>query len=264
MNRKLKSISLVLTLVVVLVAVSGCVPKAKYNQLVRLNDIQRRRIEDLLNNKANQQLSAEQWKQKYQQLLAEQQLDQQKFDALQAALAAKRAEISQLTEQLGRPILPVALSSALSDWARQTGSDLVTYDPKNGLVRFKSDLLFDKGDATIKNSVKAQLQSLSSILNSAVAKGFDIIIVGHTDDIPILKPSTKAKFPNNWYLSAARAIAVESVLAQDGLTPTRMAIMGMGQYRPIAPNKPGHRGNPKNRRVEIYIVPAGQIGLSSR
>ena len=38
-----------------------------------------------------------------------------------------------------------------------------------------------------------------------------------------------------------------------------LAIMGMGQYRPIAPNKPGNGGNEKNRRVEIYIVPAGQI-----
>ena len=35
----------------------------------------------------------------------------------------------------------------------------------------------------------------------------------------------------------------------------RLSVMGFGQWRPVEPNQPGQRGNPANRRVEIYIVP---------
>ena len=41
--------------------------------------------------------------------------------------------------------------------------------------------------------------------------------------------------------------------------PTRLAVMGFGEHRPLEPNKPNQKGNPVNRRVEIYIIPSGQI-----
>jgi len=37
----------------------------------------------------------------------------------------------------------------------------------------------------------------------------------------------------------------------------RLSVRAFGEYRPIEPNQPGKKGNPKNRRVEIYIVPEG-------
>jgi flagellar motor protein MotB len=41
------------------------------------------------------------------------------------------------------------------------------------------------------------------------------------------------------------------------LAPERISIRGFSEYRPIAPNKPKKKGNPQNRRVEIYVVPKG-------
>jgi flagellar motor protein MotB len=35
--------------------------------------------------------------------------------------------------------------------------------------------------------------------------------------------------------------------------------MGFGEYHPVAPNKPGKKGNQANRRVEIWIVPPGSF-----
>ena len=116
---------------------------------------------------------------------------------------------------------------------------------------------------TVQPEAKERLEALSEVLNSPVAEGFDVLIVGHTDDMRIGKPATRAKHPTNWHLSAHRAIAVEKVLAQAGMTEVRMVVMGMGQFRPIEPNEPKQQGNPKNRRVEIYIVPAGQMGIAS-
>jgi len=77
------------------------------------------------------------------------------------------------------------------------------------------------------------------------------------------RPATRQKHPTNWHLSAHRAIAVEKVLAQAGMNEIRLAVMGMGEFRPIEPNKPNQEGNPRNRRVEIYIVPAGQIRIAA-
>jgi flagellar motor protein MotB len=37
----------------------------------------------------------------------------------------------------------------------------------------------------------------------------------------------------------------------------RVSIRGFGEFRPAVPNELNKRGNPQNRRVEIYIVPKG-------
>ena len=242
----------------------GCVPRTQYDKCVLQNDHCNERLEQLLAEQQNQQLEAERWKQKYELLGGLQQADKNKVAALEASLAAKKALIDQLTAQLSQPVLPIELSNALSDWAAKTGSELVEYDEKKGIVRFKSDLLFNKGEDTVQSEPRAQLESLSKILNSAVAEGFDIQIVGHTDDIPILKPGTLAKHRSNWHLSAHRAIAVENVLEQAGIKPTRLSVTGMGEYRHIQPNEPNQRGNPRNRRVEIYIVPAGRVNITNQ
>jgi len=165
--------------------------------------------------------------------------------------------IASMQEKLlyGGAALPVELSTKLEDFAKQY--DLVTFDAGRGIVKFKSDLLFELGsDKVAAEAIKA-VKSLCEILNSEEAKGFDIIIAGHTDDIPIEKPATREKHPTNWFLSVHRAVSVLSVMEENKIDPKRMSARGFGEYRPVAENKPGKKGNPLNRRVEIYIVPEG-------
>lgn len=242
---------------------NGCASKAEMDRCVRRNATLLERIAALETAQEEERLRADQYKQELELLAKKQGYWQEKMDALQKTLAEKNALIDQLTAQMGQTALPIELSNALADWAQQTGSDLVSYDEKTGIVRFKSDLLFNKGEDTVQSEAQTQLGKLSGIMNTPAAEGFDILIVGHTDDVPILKPETRAKHPTNWHLSAHRAISVESILAQAGMAETRLAVMGMGEFRPIEPNEAGNRGNPKNRRVEIYIVPAGQIRIST-
>ena len=155
----------------------------------------------------------------------------------------------------GGAALPVELSTMLEDFAKQ--HDMVTYDPSLGIVKFKSDLLFEKGSDIVAASAGAAVKSLCGILNSEEGKKFDVIIAGHTDDIPILKTNTLAKHPNNWALSAHRAIAVLNVMEGSNVESERMSVRGFGEYRPVAENLSNKRGNPQNRRVEIYIVAEG-------
>ena len=248
------------SLSIILLTSSGCVSRVEFDKCVRRNQIQMERIQSLEAGQEFGRLGNENIDQQYRLLLQKQQLWQQKLSAMQASLDAKNALIDQLTAQLGQTALPVELSNALADWARQSGLDMVTYDEKTGIVRFKSDLLFDSGKDIVKPNAKKQLVALSAILDSPAAEKFDILIVGHTDDQPI--KYSRAQHPSNWHLSAHRAIAVERIFADDGINEARLGVVGMGEFRPMEPNKADKKGNAKNRRVEIYIVPAGQVKIA--
>jgi chemotaxis protein MotB len=182
---------------------------------------------------------------------------QQKIAALEEDLAKKKELISTMQQQLlyGGATLPVELTTMLEEFAK--GKEMVEYDSNRGIVKFKSDLLFEPGSDEVAPAASEVIKSLCKILNSEQGKKFDVIIAGHTDDLRISKPETRAKHPTNWHLSAHRAISVLDIMSNSGISPERMSVRGFGEFRPIAPNAPNKKGNPQNRRVEIYIVPQG-------
>ncbi len=158
---------------------------------------------------------------------------------------------------IAAPKLPEQLDNALKQFADQHPT-AVTYDPMRGTMKWKSDLLFALGSDVVRESSMESLRGFSEVINSPAATDFEVIVVGHTDNKPISKPKTKEKHPTNWHLSTHRAIAVGSVLLKNAYAPERVAVMGCGEYRPVADN--GTReGNSQNRRVEIYLVPRGVI-----
>ena len=182
---------------------------------------------------------------------------QQEIAALEEDIAKKKALIASMQERLllGGAVLPVELSTLLEDFAAK--HDMVEYDSSRGMIKFKSDLLFELGSDKVASSAVEAVKLLCGILSTEEAKDFDVIIAGHTDDVRIGQPATRAKHPTNWHLSAHRAIAVLNVMAGNKIDPKRMSIRGFGEYRPFAQNKPNKGGNPQNRRVEIYIVAKG-------
>ena len=182
---------------------------------------------------------------------------EQKITALEEDLRKKKSLIASMQQQLlfGGMALPVELSTLLEDFAEKEA--MVTYDADRGIVKFKSDLLFERGSDVVSTDAARAIQSLCNILNSEQGKQFDIIIAGHTDDMRISRPATRQKHPTNWHLSAHRGISVLNLMTKNKVTPGRLSVRGFGEYRPIAPNKAGKKGNPQNRRVEIYIVAKG-------
>jgi len=242
------------------VLATGCVSEQEYKSLQLQNARQAERIQELSTELDTTKLKLEQLQRKLQDARnidsIERQTLQEKIAALQKALEQKEALIKRMKEQLvGGVQLPVELSTMLEDFAKK--NDMVTYDAERGIVKFKSDLLFEKGSDRVKTDAVEAIKELCKILNTAEGKNFDVIIAGHTDDIPIGKPATRAKHPTNWHLSAHRAISVLKIMQDNKIDPTRMSVRGFGEYRPVVPNKPNKGGNPQNRRVEIYIVPKG-------
>ena len=64
-------------------------------------------------------------------------------------------------------------------------------------------------------------------------------------------------FPSNWELSAGRAARVVRLFAEEGVAPERMAVVGFGEYRPVADNRTPE-GRAQNRRVSLIVLAGSQ------
>ena len=93
-------------------------------------------------------------------------------------------------------------------------------------------VLYGSGDATLKASAYAVLDKIAAIAREAP---YNVIVEGHTDDLP-MRPN--ARFQSNWELSAARAASVVKYFIEN---------------HPLVPNiNEGNRA--RNRRVEINFI----------
>ncbi|MHC4993887.1 MAG: OmpA/MotB family protein [Planctomycetota bacterium] len=178
------------------------------------------------------------------------------LDQLKALKAQYETLANQPPPQLAAVVLPQQVDEALKAFAAQN-SDLVEYDPARGMVKFRSDLTFALGSADVTGNAKSSLTRLAGILNGDVASGYEVRVVGHTDNVRISRPATLAKHPTNWHLSAHRAIAVRDVLQGAGVSAERTSVSGYGMYRPVEANTGS--GSERNRRVEIYLVPMAPV-----
>ena len=125
----------------------------------------------------------------------------------------------------------------------------VQMDKKNQYVQITMSgaLLFDSGKATLKDSVIPILSKVGNILQ--MYKGNRIQILGHTDAVPI----NSSEFPNNLWLSMARATSVFEYLTDvKKLEAHNLETTGRGEYDPVASNGT-EEGRAKNRRVEFRI-----------
>ncbi len=122
----------------------------------------------------------------------------------------------------------------------------VSPDNKGVLLRVDSGVLFGSGSATLKPQAAEVLKNIVDIMKKY---NYNVIVRGHTDNVPIRHSKF---FPSNWELSAARAAATLRFLVGNDISSTRMKAVGYAGTRPIVPNNtPGNRTI--NRRVEFYF-----------
>ena len=253
-------LSVIIISFVSLLFITGC--SEELQQLRLQNEAQAKRIDALSAELSAAELQRGSLQNELDRLkelssLGSETLDQ-KIALYEKTIADKDKLIEQLKQKLllGGTVLPPELSNLLEEFAR-ANPGMVTYDKDKGIVKFSSDLLFNKGSDEVTGSAENAVKALCRILNAPEALDFDVVVAGHTDDIPIQKPETLAKHPSNWHLSVHRAISVEKIMEDNSIDPKRLSVRGFGEYRPIVPNLPENGGAEQNRRVEIYIIPQG-------
>ena len=240
----------------------GCVAQDKYDaQRLRADALQQQLNEsEIATGQANAESSS------YKQTLGQMSANggnmaglvsnlQQRNDELQKQLEDVNRRYAETVGKIGSgPALPVALSNELTQLAEQN-ADVITFDAKTGVVKFKSDVTFASGQTVLQPKAKDTLDRVAKVLNGPQASGYELLVAGHTDSKPVSNPATiKAGNKNNMFLSAHRAISVAEAMVADGVNKARIGYVGYGDTRPVAPNTTP-AGMAANRRVEVLILP---------
>jgi len=134
----------------------------------------------------------------------------------------------------------------------------VTFNGDYLMLTLANDVWFESARADVNDDMIERAVVLGVLIadNFSVAEPFEIIVAGHTDDVPITRP-----FPSNWHLSFARAQNfMELLIESSGLGPWNFMAYALGEYRPIASNDT-EEGRQRNRRVEIMITRARENPL---
>ncbi len=167
------------------------------------------------------------------------------LDAARLALArAREAELTKVAE---------AVSDSMRDLIN-TGIVAVKRNDQYVEVAIRTDILFTSGSAELSPRAIEPLQALAATLAPLPNP---VRVEGHTDDRPI----NTIAFPSNWELSAARAASVVRLLRATGVNASRLAVVGLGEFRPLQANTTAD-GRNANRRV-AFVIPATTVATGN-
>lgn len=180
------------------------------------------------------------------------QQQQENIKALKLELEKRRSVIQlqgkviQLLDDTKKTI-----ETSLKDQIAAQEIEVVEVDDRLKVI-FIDKILFDSGSVEINPGGKELLRIMAGSLKEA--KDHEIVVEGHTDNVP-LSAALRKRFPSNWELSTARAAAVARFLQREGgIRPERLSVRGYSFYRPVASNK-AEEGRHQNRRIEIILGP---------
>ena len=174
-------------------------------------------------------------------------------------IAAQQARIDQLGERLN-----MALASEVSRLQRYRSEflgrmrEVIADHPEVKIVddRFilPSEVLFSSSSAELSRQGRRSLAEIAGVLKDLLAEApqdlpWILRVDGHTDARPI----NTERFPSNWELSAARAIAVVQFFRSLGIPAHRLAATGFADQYPVVRrfNKAAFR---QNRRIEMKLT----------
>jgi len=192
---------------------------------------------------------------------------QQRLLAIEEDLAAERKRNQALAEDLSlreQRVLELerilaekeaavqGLKQKVTDALLNFDSDELTVEIKNGkvYVSLSEKLLFKSGSVKVDAAGESALKQLATAL--AGNKDLNILVEGHTDNVPISR--TSQYMNDNWDLSVMRATSIVRILNENGLDPAIITAAGKGEFQPVATNDTAEN-KALNRRTEIILTP---------
>jgi outer membrane protein OmpA-like peptidoglycan-associated protein len=158
-------------------------------------------------------------------------------------LHARERESQRSADQLGEANRQADASALRADSLEAQLADLKVQKTERGLVLTLGDVLFDTGQATLKQGAYGTLDRLATALREK--SGRKVLIEGHTDNV--------GSDESNQGLSERRAQSVQSALMQRDVARSQVTALGKGENFPIASND-SVDGRQSNRRVELIFT----------
>lgn len=174
------------------------------------------------------------------------------IEELRKDLETKQARVNELQAVLNSKDSAVnALKNSITKALLSYKDKGLTIEVKNGKVYVNIDekLLFASGSIVVDKKGQNALLEFAKAINSE--PDVNIMIEGHTDDVPIKSGQIK----DNWDLSVLRATSIVRLLTEKGdVDPKRIIASGRGEHQPVVPNT-SKENKAKNRRTEIVLTP---------
>ncbi|MBI5915373.1 MAG: OmpA family protein [Bacteroidetes bacterium] len=182
-------------------------------------------------------------------------ISKQGAESIQKSLEAINQQSNYIKDLTGtiqrKDSVNLALVMNLKRSLADVNDEDVNIEVKKGVVyiSLSDKMLFNSGSYTIKPAAETVLGKIARIINDH--NDLDILVEGHTDNVPIKTDFLK----DNWDLSVMRSTAVVRLLQwKYDVKPERMTAGGRGQHVPKTTNDTAD-GKSKNRRTEIIILP---------
>lgn len=167
-------------------------------------------------------------------------------------LNKRERRIKELEAELARQdSIARRLNQLLKDALYGFNADELQIEIKNGkvYVSMSDKLLFKSGSASVEKKGVEAIGILAGVLEKN--PDFQILIEGHTDNVPI----STSRYKDNWDLSLDRAASIVRILTEGNeVSPQRITAAGRSEYVPRASNDT-KEGKAKNRRTEIILSP---------
>lgn len=190
----------------------------------------------------------------------------------EAKLGTAQTAQSELAGKTADEANQKKLAEAVQAKLKATGAGAVAIAGGEVHLQIADRLLFKPNDDALTDRGKVVLNRVAAALKDLPDK--QVWVQGHTDDQPIalprvvpppppppvkkgarpvaavVPPAPVIRFPTNWELSAARALAAVHYLQDVAkLDPARLAAQAFGQYAPIS-----KKDRSVNRRIEIVVA----------
>ncbi len=138
------------------------------------------------------------------------------------------------------------LSKALEEEIRK-GTMEISMQARGLTISFRQAALFPSGTDEVSTESYASVEKVAAAMKKIPNP---VRLEGHTDSVPI----HNARFRSNWDLSAARSIALLTLMTDHfGVGQGRISIAGYAESAPVESNET-EEGRSRNRRVDIVIL----------
>ena len=175
------------------------------------------------------------------------------LDSVQNELNQRNARLAELEVVLkNMENVLTGLKKKVSDALLGFEGQGLSVTQKNGkvYVSLEEKLLFKSGSTVVDPKGVSALKKLSKVLEQN--PDINIMIEGHTDDVPVMAGS---QYKDNWDLSVLRATSIVRILLEgSSINPQRFTTAGRSQYLPVETAKTPE-ARQKNRRTEIILSP---------